>query len=175
MTQENSFLVAETDAGFNPTPLKTDLVHHNPFSIALKNFGCRHVEKEKDVDVEICRGGKQLTFLQLEREYQDWLLQMQDSYEKEIRSGADQPILVVGPLNKKALGISYDGNIIYKQFDVIRVRKILKRKGVLWESGQRINILKGACAGFHKNNVYATLECFLIEGFQGGFGGKQYI
>ncbi|EOY23523.1 Gamma-irradiation and mitomycin c induced 1-like protein [Theobroma cacao] len=157
MIQENSFLVAETDAGFNPTPLKTDLVHHNPFSIALKNFGCRHVEKEKDVDVEICRGGKQLTFLQLEREYQDWLLQMQDSYEKEIRSGADQPVLVVGPLNKKALGISYDGNIIYKQFDVIRVRKILKRKGVLWESGQRINILKGACAGFHKNNEKLVL------------------
>ncbi|XP_017973164.1 PREDICTED: uncharacterized protein LOC18605777 isoform X4 [Theobroma cacao] len=156
----------ETDAGFNPTPSKTDLAHHNPFSIALKNFGSRHVEKEKDVDVEIYRGGKQLTFLQLEREYQDWLLLMHDSYDEEIVSGEDQPVLVVGPLNKKALGISSD---------VIRVHKILKRKGVLWKRCQRIKVLKGACAGFHKNNVYATLEYFLIEGFQGDFGGEARI
>ncbi|EOY23564.1 Gamma-irradiation and mitomycin c induced 1, putative isoform 1 [Theobroma cacao] len=156
----------ETDAGFNPTPSKTDLAHHNPFSIALKNFGSRHVEKEKDVDVDIYRGGKQLTFLQLEREYQDWLLLMHDSYDEEIVSGEDQPVLVVGPLNKKALGISSD---------VIRVHKILKRKGVLWKRRQRIKVLKGACAGFHKNNVYATLEYFLIEGFQGDFGGEARI
>ncbi|EOY23522.1 Gamma-irradiation and mitomycin c induced 1-like protein [Theobroma cacao] len=153
MIQENLFSVAETDAGFNPTPSKADLATINFFSIALKNFGSRHVEKEKDVDVEIYRGG--------------------GHYDEEIGSGEDQPVLVVGPLNKKALGISSDGKIIYKQFDVLRVHKILKRKGVFWESGQRIKVLKGACAGFHKKNVYATLEYFLIEEFQGDFVGKQ--
>ncbi|XVF10079.1 hypothetical protein REPUB_Repub07fG0152300 [Reevesia pubescens] len=156
----------ETDAGFNPVPSKTDLAHHSPFSIALKNFGNRPQDKEKDVDVEIYRAGKRLTILQLEREYQDWLLQMHDSYDEEIESGEDQPVLVVGPLNKKALGISSD---------VIRVHQILKRKGVLWKRGQRIKVLKGACAGCHKNNVYATIEYFLIEGFQGDSGGEARI
>ncbi|XVE58363.1 hypothetical protein DITRI_Ditri04bG0163800 [Diplodiscus trichospermus] len=158
----------ETDAGFNPMPSKTDLAHHNPFSIALKNFGNRPQDKEKggDVDVEIYRDRKQLTFLQLEREYQDWLLQMHDRYDEEIESGEDQPVLVVSPLNKKALGISSD---------VIRVHQILKRKGVLWKSGQKIKVLKGACAGCHKNNVYATIEYFLIEGFQGDSGGEARI
>ncbi|WRX18063.1 hypothetical protein QQP08_010550 [Theobroma cacao] len=124
--------------------LSADLATINFFSIALKNFGSRHVEKEKVM-------------------------------MKKSGSGEDQPVLVVGPLNKKALGISSDGNIIYKQFDVLRVHKILKRKGVFWESGQRIKVLKGACAGFHKNNVYATLEYFLIEGFQGDFVGEARI
>ncbi|XP_022736114.1 uncharacterized protein LOC111289382 [Durio zibethinus] len=32
---------------FNPMPSKTDLAHHNPFSIALKNFSYRPQEKEK--------------------------------------------------------------------------------------------------------------------------------
>ena len=61
------------------------------------------------------------------------------------------------------------------QLAVLRVHQILKRNGVLWKSGQRIKILKGACAGCHKNNVYATIEYFLIEGFQGDSGGKQYF
>ncbi|XWS37991.1 hypothetical protein CRYUN_Cryun19dG0092200 [Craigia yunnanensis] len=156
----------ETDAGFNPMPSKTDLALHSPFSIALKNLGNCPRDKEKDVDVEIYRAGKKLTFLRLEKEYQDWLLQMHDSYDEEIESGEDQPVLVVSPLNKKALGISSD---------VIRVHQILKRNGVLWKSGQRIKVLKGACAGCHKNNVYATIEYFLIEGFQGDSGGEARI
>ncbi|KAK7850486.1 structural maintenance of chromosomes flexible hinge domain-containing protein gmi1 [Quercus suber] len=90
----------DTDAGFNPTPSKTDLAHHNPFTTALKNFGNKPPEKEK----------------------------------------------------------------------VIRVHQVLKRKGKSWKSGQKIKVLKGACAGCHKNNVYATLEYFLIEGCKGDVG-----
>ena len=57
--------------------------------------------------------------LQLEREYQDWLLKMHDSYDEEIESGEDQPVLVVSPLNKKALGISSDGmHYLFNLFDV---------------------------------------------------------
>ncbi|XP_039056960.1 structural maintenance of chromosomes flexible hinge domain-containing protein GMI1-like isoform X2 [Hibiscus syriacus] len=156
----------ETDAGFNPMPSKTDLAHHNPFSIALKNFGSRPQDKEKDVNVEIHRDEKQLTYLQLEREYMDWLLQMHRMYDEEIESGEDQPIIIVNPLNKKALGISSD---------VIRVHQILKRKRLLWKSGQKIKVLKGACTGCHKNNVYATIEHFLLEGFQGDSGGEARI
>ncbi|KAK9036637.1 hypothetical protein V6N11_078631 [Hibiscus sabdariffa] len=144
----------------------TDLAHHSPFSIALKNFGNRLQDKEKDVNVEIHRDGEQLTYLQLEREYLDWLLQMHHLYDEEIDSGEDQPIIVVTPLNKKALGISSD---------VIRVHQVLKRKGILWKSGQKIKVLKGACAGCHKNNVYATIEHFLLEGFQGDSGGEARI
>lgn len=57
---------------------------------------------------------------------------------------------------------------------VVRVHKALRRKGKSWKSGQKIKILKGACAGFHNNNVYATLEYILLEGFQGDAGGKLF-
>ncbi|KAL5562936.1 hypothetical protein UlMin_032683 [Ulmus minor] len=38
--------------------------------------------------------------------------------------------------------------------------------------GFRIKLLKGACVGVHNNNVYATIEYLLLEGFQGDVGGK---
>lgn len=46
------------------------------------------------------------------------------------------------------------------------------RNGITWKCGQRIKLLKGACAGVHKNNVYATIEYFLLEGLQDESGGK---
>jgi hypothetical protein len=52
------------------------------------------------------------------------------------------------------------------------VHQVLKRKGKSWKSGQKIKVLKGACAGCHKNNVYAALEYFLLEGCKGDAGGK---
>ncbi|XVF53392.1 hypothetical protein PTKIN_Ptkin05aG0095700 [Pterospermum kingtungense] len=156
----------ETDAGFNPMPSKTDLAQHSPFSTALKNFGSRSWDEEKDVDVEIYRDGRKLTFLQLEREYQDWLLRMHDSYDEEIESGEDHPVVLVSPLKNKAQGITSN---------VVRVHQILKRKGAFWKSGQKIKILKGAYQGCHKNNVYATIEYFLIEGLQGDSGGEARI
>ncbi|OMO87773.1 FMN-dependent dehydrogenase [Corchorus capsularis] len=129
------------------------------------NFGSRHDDdKDKDVDVEIFRAGKKISLTQLERDHRDWLLQMHDSYDEEIVSGEDQPVIVVNPSNKKALGISYD---------VIRVHQTLKRKGVTWKSGQKIKVLKGACAGLYKNNVYGTTEHFLIDGLQGDFGALK--
>ncbi|XP_038685259.1 structural maintenance of chromosomes flexible hinge domain-containing protein GMI1-like isoform X1 [Tripterygium wilfordii] len=156
----------ETDAGFNPTPSKTDLAHHNPFTITLKNFGSKSLEKQKDVTLKIYRGGKMVTPSNLEREYQDWILQMHECYDQEIDSGEDQPVLVIGPANKKSFGISSD---------VVRVHRILKRKGIFWKHGQKIKVLKGACAGFHRNNFYAILEYFLIEGFQGEAGGEGRV
>ncbi|KAI3813935.1 hypothetical protein L1987_18670 [Smallanthus sonchifolius] len=72
--------------------------------------------------------------------------------------GIDEPVLIVNPSNKKELHISSD---------VVRVHKAFKRKEIFWKAGQKIKILKGACAGFHNNNVYATLEYILLEGFQG--------
>lgn len=57
---------------------------------------------------------------------------------------------------------------------VIRVHKILNRKGVTWKSGQRIKLLRGACAGVHKNNVYATIEYFLLGGIEGDYSGEWF-
>ncbi|KAF3432812.1 hypothetical protein FNV43_RR23914 [Rhamnella rubrinervis] len=156
----------ETDAGFNPTPSKTDLAHHNPFTTALRNFGNKFPEKEKGITVKIYRGGKLLNPLQVEREYQDWILSMHDQHDEETEHGEDQPVVVVSPANKKAIHISSD---------VIRVHKALNRKGVMWKSGQKIKILKGACAGVHKNNVYATIDCFVLEGLEGDSGGGSRI
>ncbi|KAM7504877.1 hypothetical protein LguiB_003781 [Lonicera macranthoides] len=153
----------ETDAGFTPTPSKTDLAHHHPFTTALKHLGSMALEKYKEEVVEIYRDGKLLTPLQFEKQYQEWILQMHDIYDQEIDCGEDQPLLIVGPSNKKKLGISSD---------VVRVHKVLRRKGTSWKSGQMIKVLKGACAGCHKNNVYAILECFLLEGFRGDACGK---
>ncbi|KAJ0075290.1 hypothetical protein Patl1_34958 [Pistacia atlantica] len=49
-------------------------------------------------------------------------------------------------------------------FDVARVHEVLKRNGLTWKRGQRVTVFKGACAGVHNNNIYATIEYFLIEG-----------
>ncbi|KAJ9680038.1 hypothetical protein PVL29_021800 [Vitis rotundifolia] len=156
----------DTDAGFNPTPSKTDLAHHNPFTKALKDFGNKPPEKGREINVEIHRDGKSLTLLQLEKEYLDWISQMHDLYDEEIDSGEDQPVIVVGSLNKKQLGISSD---------VVRVHEIIRRKGKSWKRGQKIKVLKGACPGCHKSNVFATLEYILLEGFQGDAGGEARL
>lgn len=156
----------DTDAGFNPTPSKTNLAHHHPYTTALKNFGDKPLEKDKEVKVKIYKHGKQVTLLQLEQQYQEWIFQMHNRYDEEIDHGEDQPLLVVSPSNKKKLGISAD---------VVRVHKELRRKGAPWKSGQKIKVLKGACAGCHKNNVYATLEYILLEGFEGDAGGEARL
>ncbi|KAL2540263.1 gamma-irradiation and mitomycin c induced 1 [Abeliophyllum distichum] len=156
----------ETDAGFNPTPSKTDLAHHHPYTTALKNFGHRALETEKELQIKICRSGKILTLSQLEKQYQDWILEMHDLYDEEIDSGEDQPTLVVVPEKNKKLGISSD---------VVRIHKVIKRKGTSWEAGQKIKVLKGACAGCHKSNVYATLEYIVLEGLQGDACGEARL
>ncbi|KAK4734712.1 hypothetical protein R3W88_008973 [Solanum pinnatisectum] len=155
----------ETDAGFNPTPSKTDLAHHHPCTIALRNFGNKP-DKENDVLIEIAKDGKKLSLLQLEKLYQDWLFQMHDRYDEEIDCGEDQPTFVIGPSHKKELGVSAD---------VLRIHKAFQRKGITWKAGQKIKILKGACRGFHKNNIFATLEFIILEGWQGDSGGEARI
>ncbi|KAH9724068.1 Structural maintenance of chromosomes flexible hinge domain-containing protein GMI1 [Citrus sinensis] len=158
--------VKYTDAGFNPTPSKTDLAHQNLYTIALKNFGAKTFKEEKDVNVEIRRDGKLLTPIQLEKDYQEWLLNMHDHYDAEKDCGVDQPILLVGHKNIKPLVISTD---------VARVHKVVKKKGAMWKSGQKVKLLKGAYAGIHNNDVYATIEYFVIEGLQGDAGGEARI
>ncbi|KAH0688172.1 hypothetical protein KY284_018725 [Solanum tuberosum] len=156
----------ETDAGFNPTPSKTDLAHHHPCTIALRNFGNKPSDKENDVLIEIAKDGKKLSLLQLEKLYQDWLFQMHDRYDEEIDCGEDQPTFVIGPSHKKELGVSAD---------VLRIHKAFQRKGITWKAGKKIKILKGACRGFHKNNIFATLEFIILEGWQGDSGGEARI
>ncbi|KAK1415185.1 hypothetical protein QVD17_30957 [Tagetes erecta] len=158
----------ETDAGFSPTPSKTDFAHQNAFTTALKNLGSKEsLEKDSGVvDTDIRREGKSLNLTQLDKQYQLWLREMHERYDEEADSGIDEPVLVVVTSNKKELHISSD---------VVRVHKAFRRKGQSWKSGQRIKILRGACAGFHKNNVYATLEYILLEGFQGDAGRGAWI
>lgn len=52
------------------------------------------------------------------------------------------------------------------------MHKVVKKKGAMWKSGQKVKLLKGAYAGIHNNDVYATIEYFVIEGLQGDAGGK---
>lgn len=156
----------DLDAGFNPTPSKTDLASQNPFSVALRNFGSKQTDKEKDTDVKmvIHREGKPLT--QLEQNYQDWVMKMHDAHDEEATSGEDEAILVLESLDKKALGILRDA---------VRVHKVVTRNGKLWKRGQNIKLLKGACGGVHNGNIYATIDYFLIEGFEDEAGGDTRI
>ncbi|XP_050387770.1 structural maintenance of chromosomes flexible hinge domain-containing protein GMI1 [Argentina anserina] len=156
----------ETDAGFNPTRSKTDLAQHCPFTTALRNFGDKPLENENDIKVQIYKDGNLLNPLQLKKEYEDWLIQMHRYDDDEADCGEDQPVFVVSPANKKALRISSE---------VARVHKSIMRNGRTWSCGQRIKILKGACAGVHNNNVYATIEYFLLEGLQDESGGEARI
>ncbi|XP_026658564.2 structural maintenance of chromosomes flexible hinge domain-containing protein GMI1 isoform X2 [Phoenix dactylifera] len=155
----------ETDAGFSPTPSKTDLAHHDPLTLALRNFGYKSSGKESEVIIEMQKDGKPLNLSQLEKEYQDWIIQMHDRYDEELDGGEDEPVLVINPSNKKKLGITAD---------VVRVHQAIRRKGLSWKSGQKVKILKGAI-GCTKNNLYATLEYVLVEGFQGDVGGEARL
>lgn len=53
---------------------------------------------------------------QLEKKYQEWILHMHDHYDEEFGGeefcGADDPVVVVGPTNKKKLRITSDGKIL---------------------------------------------------------------
>ncbi|CAA7023350.1 unnamed protein product [Microthlaspi erraticum] len=157
----------DLDAGFNPTPSKTALASQNPFTVALKNFGSKLTEKEKDTDVKIMihREGKPLNIKPLEQTYRDWVMKMHDTHDEEAASGQDEPTVVV-EFDKKALNISHDA---------VRVHKVITRKGKSWRRGQNIKILKGACAGVHHCNVYATIDYFIIEGFEDEPGGDTWV
>ncbi|URE42721.1 hypothetical protein MUK42_32615 [Musa troglodytarum] len=99
--------------------LKTDLAHHHPFTCALRSFGNILSGKESakiltyeivEVTIEILKDGKHSSTLQLEKEYRDWVIQMHDRYDEEINCGEDEPVYIIGPQNKKQLGITADGD-----------------------------------------------------------------
>lgn len=156
----------DTDAGFNPTPSKTDLAHHHLYTTALKNFGDKPLDKGTDVNINIRKDGKEITIAQLEKQYQEWVLYMHNEYDKEAEGGEDEPILVLGPSNTKKLAVSSE---------VLRVHKSMPRRGASWKSGQKIKLLKGAGPGVYKNNIHATLEYILLEGFEGDSGGDARL
>ncbi|XP_020260152.1 uncharacterized protein LOC109836607 isoform X1 [Asparagus officinalis] len=164
----------DTDAGFSPTPSKTDLAHHDFFTLVLRNIGSKPSGEESVATIEIRKDGKPLNLLNLEKEFHDWVFQMHALYDEEAECGEDEPVLVFCPSRKNKLGISADGNGIKYHQSVVRVHKVIRRKGRLWESGQKVKIIKGA-VGCSKNNLYATLEYFLLEGFQGDAGGEAHL
>ncbi|URE42720.1 hypothetical protein MUK42_32615 [Musa troglodytarum] len=97
----------------------TDLAHHHPFTCALRSFGNILSGKESakiltyeivEVTIEILKDGKHSSTLQLEKEYRDWVIQMHDRYDEEINCGEDEPVYIIGPQNKKQLGITADGD-----------------------------------------------------------------
>ncbi|CAO2838616.1 unnamed protein product [Amaranthus hypochondriacus] len=156
----------DTDAGFNPIPSKTDLAPHHPFTKALKELGAEISLREKVVKLHISRCGKELTLQRLEREYQDWILQMHSKYDDDCNLGIDEPDVIVDASNAEELGISTGA---------WRVHKAISRKGKSWNRGQKVKILKGAGPGCHKNNIFATLEYFLLEGIEENVGGEARV
>ncbi|KAH6822172.1 hypothetical protein C2S53_000059 [Perilla frutescens var. hirtella] len=156
----------DTDSGFNPTPHKTDLAHHHPYTKALKNFGNRSPEDEKEVQVEISQDGKKLSLTQLQNLYDEWISYMHVRYDEETDGGLDQPTIIVAPSKIKKLDLTSE---------VLRVHKKIKRKEICWTAGQNIKVLKGACSGCHKSNVYATLEYIILEGLQGDASGEARL
>nr|KAJ0223728.1 hypothetical protein LSAT_V11C200055580 [Lactuca sativa] len=70
---------------------------------------------------------------------------------------------------------SHDGVSVAFIIGTVLTWRTLALKGFKLDSGQKIKILKGACAGFHKTNIYATLECIILEGFQGDAGEAWII
>ncbi|KAF6146065.1 hypothetical protein GIB67_033424 [Kingdonia uniflora] len=120
-----------------------------------------------DICAEVYRGQKLLDVSDLRKEYEDWISVMHGKYDQEVVCGDGQSdFFVLSPVNKKVLAFSSD---------VVRVRKDIERKGTSWKSGQRIKILKGAAPGCHKNNIYATLEYILVEGFEEDVGGEALL
>ncbi|KAK9672435.1 hypothetical protein RND81_12G100500 [Saponaria officinalis] len=152
------------DAGFNPIPSKTDLALHHPFTKALKELGGDL--PLKGLKFQISRDGKQLSLLQLEREYQNWILQMHSDYDEEFNCGDDEPTILINGANKEELGITSD---------VVRIHQAVTWKGKSWKRGQKIKILKGAGPGCHKTNIYATIEYFVLENLQGDAGGEARV
>ena len=41
---------------------------------------------------------------QLEKEYQDWVLQMHMQYDEEVNHGEDEPVIVVSPVKREEIG-----------------------------------------------------------------------
>ncbi|XP_057848763.2 structural maintenance of chromosomes flexible hinge domain-containing protein GMI1 isoform X1 [Cryptomeria japonica] len=150
--------VVETDAGFVPTTSKTDLAHKNQFTIALRNLGHKPDASSPMIHVDIKKDGKRLSVNQLDKEYENWLKAMHDSYDEEAEYCDDEVVWILNPSNGKDLGISHK---------VLRVLRQIRIKGQLWKTGQRIKIAKGATGG---KNFYATLEYFLCVGSDGDPG-----
>lgn len=154
----------ESDAGFAPTTSKTDLAHKHPFTLVLKNLGRKPDISDPAICMEIEREGRQITPVQLEKEYQDWLKAMHESFDEEVECGDGEATLILNPSNGKDLGISNK---------VIRVLTQIKRKGYLWKASQKIKILKGAADP--RKDLYATLEYILCEGFDGDPGEARMV
>lgn len=47
----------------------------------------------------------------MEKQYQEWILDMHNTYDEESDCGEDEPIIILNPSNKKQLGISSDGKL----------------------------------------------------------------
>ncbi|KAL3653639.1 hypothetical protein CASFOL_003320 [Castilleja foliolosa] len=156
----------DTDSGFNPTPQKTDLAQHHPYTKAIKNFGNRAPGNENEVQIEITKDGKKLSLPQLEKLYAEWVSEMHDRYDDETYGGLDEPTIVIVSSRIKNIDTSSG---------VLRVHKKIQRRGICWETGQKIKVLKGACAGVHSSNLFATLEYIILEGLPGDTGGEAHL
>lgn len=71
------------------------------------------------VKLHISRCGKELTLQRLEREYQDWILQMHSKYDDDCNLGIDEPDVIVDASNAEELGISTGGTVDYLLFFIL--------------------------------------------------------
>ena len=57
-----------------------------------------------------------MTFAQLQKAYQDWVLHMHAEYDEEFNCGDDVPVWLLNASNKEALGIKSNGKARDKSF-----------------------------------------------------------
>ncbi|RZR84467.1 hypothetical protein BHM03_00011306 [Ensete ventricosum] len=155
--------------------LKTDLAHHHPFTLALRSFGNILSGKESviaakiltyeivEVTIEILKDGKHSSTLQLQKEYRDWVIQMHDRYDEEINCGEDEPVHIIGPQNKKQLGITADAACQIQAIDLATWNcQVEKHKGGL---PSRIDILAGQQCNLLGISGELPIEAPVVAGF----------
>ena len=78
-----------------------------------------------------------MTFAQLQKAYQDWVLHMHTTYDEEVNCGDDVPVWLLNASNKEALGIKSNGKAHDKSFSAsycfnLKVQDSLVFVQVLW-------------------------------------------
>ncbi|CAM6104906.1 unnamed protein product [Calypogeia fissa] len=152
----------DTDAGFHPVQIKTDLDRTQPFVEVLKNIGGK-LEKcsASEVEVTIKRGEEKVKPSELGELYLKWLTEMHHNFDEELIGADDDEETFI--INPSGLGDS----------QCIIIHTHMKDSKHHWKVDDSNPIfLKLPKGPGLKADKYVTLEYFfhdVVEGFQVNF------